>query len=79
MMENLSTEPSNDEAKEEWQVCCSRSNKEFVKYISQVGLALTVIIFSSVAILDEDRSDRDFWSGLLFGTLGLMMPHPTMK
>ena len=69
----------NDQLREEWSGCCSRSNKEFVKYITQIGFGASVMIFSMVQISRADVESKEIYFSLLSGTLGLFLPNPQMK
>ena len=69
----------NDQLREEWSGCCSRSNKEFVKYITQIGFGASVMIFSMVQISRAEVESKEIYFSLLSGTLGLFLPHPQMK
>ena len=69
----------NEKLREEWSGCCSKSNKEFVKYITQIGFGASVMIFSMVQISRADVESKEIYFSLLSGTLGLFLPHPQMK
>ena len=68
----------NDKLAAEWSLCCSRSNKEFVKFVTQVGFGASVIVFSMVQISRPDVKNKEIYFSMLSGTLGLFLPHPTM-
>lgn len=65
------------ELPDQW-TCCSIRNKEEIKYFIQCGFGLIVIGFSILQIVNQDV-DRNVWVSLLSGTLGLFLPHPTMR
>ena len=67
----------NEKVKEEWSGCCSRSNKDFVRWISQVGFGASVMIFSMVQISRADVENKEIYFSMLSGTMGLFLPHPT--
>ena len=69
----------NEQLRQEWTFCCSKSNKEFVKYITQIGFGASVMIFSMVQISRADVESKEIYFSLLSGTLGLFLPHPSMK
>ena len=69
----------NEQLREEWSGCCSKSNKEFVKYITQIGFGASVMIFSMVQISRADVKSKEIYFSLLSGTLGLFLPHPELK
>ena len=68
----------NEKLKDEWSGCCSRSNKDFVRWISQVGFGASVMIFSMVQISRADVENKEIYFSMLSGTMGLFLPHPTM-
>ena len=69
----------NDHLRDEWSGCCSRSNKDFVKYVTQVSMGSAVIIFSMIQVARGDAENKEIYFSLLSGTLGLFLPHPQMK
>ena len=69
----------NDQLRDEWSGCCSKSNKEFVKYITQIGFGASVMIFSMVQISRDDVLNKEIYFSLLSGTLGLFLPNPSIK
>ena len=69
----------NEKLRDEWSGCCSRSNKEFVKYITQIGFGASVMIFSMIQISRSDVENKEIYFSLLSGTLGLFLPNPQMK
>ncbi len=68
----------NEKLKEEWSGCCSKSDRHFIKFITQVGFGASVILFSMVQISRGVENDEIYFS-LLSGTLGLFLPHPQLK
>lgn len=62
----------------EWAGCCSKSNRSFVKYITQICFGSSVMIFSMVQIA-RGVDNQEIYFSLLSGTLGLFLPHPEMK
>jgi hypothetical protein len=68
----------NEQLAEQWSGCCSRSNKEFVKYMTQIGFGASVIIFSMIQI-SRGVDNQEIYFSLLSGTMGLFLPHPQMK
>ena len=61
-----------------WGVCCSRSNREFVKYIVQVTFGLIVMIFAMVQIT-LGTEGREIYFSLISGTMGLFFPQPIIN
>jgi hypothetical protein len=68
-----------DKTEEIWSGCCSRTNKDFIKYITQIGFGASVVIFSMVQIGRTDVENKEVYFGLLSGTMGIFMPHPNLK
>ena len=68
----------NDKLADEWSVCCSRSNKEFVKFATQIGFGASVLVFSMIQISRPAVKNKEIYFSMLSGTLGLFLPHPTM-
>jgi hypothetical protein len=68
----------NEHLREEWDTCCSKSNREFIKYITQVGFGVSVMVFSMIQIA-RDVGGNEIYFSLLSGTLGLFLPHPQMN
>jgi hypothetical protein len=68
-----------EEGNEEWHACCSRSNKQFIKYMTQVGFGAALVIFSMIQIAQDDVKNKEIFFSLLSGTVGIFLPHPQMK
>jgi hypothetical protein len=68
-----------EEKDEEWSGCCSHTNKHFIKYLTQIGFGATVVIFSMVQIARSDVESKEIYFSMLTGTLGIFMPHPSLK
>ena len=67
-----------EQEKETWHVCCSKSEKSFIKFIVQVTMGLGVMLFCMLLIAFGDGEHDMICFTLLSGTLGLFFPHPTM-
>ena len=68
----------NEKLKDEQSACCSRSKKDFVRWMSQLGFGASVRIDSMVQISRADVDKREMHFSMLSGTMGLFLPHPTM-
>jgi hypothetical protein len=68
-----------DEQSDEWSGCCSHTNKHFIKYLTQILFGASVCIFSMVQIGRNDVPNKEVYFGLLSGTMGIFMPHPSLK
>jgi hypothetical protein len=67
-----------DEDKE-WKLCCSRSDKGFIKYVTQICFGASIMIFSMAQIARSDVENKEIYYSMLSGTVGLFLPHPTIK
>jgi len=62
---------------DQWTTCCSgTTEKSFVKYLVQVIMGATIIIFSMVQIWRDTGDGKEIYFSLLSGTLGVFWPHP---
>jgi hypothetical protein len=69
---------ANEKYKDEWTGCCSKTNKHFLKYLTQISMGSCVMIFSMVQIARGAQNPEIYFS-LLSGTLGLFLPHPQIN
>ena len=76
---NVSTK-SNDEKCEtnDWNFGCCRLNKYCVQYFGQLGI-LSVCIAISLWKVSTSETNREFWASLLSGSVGYILPQPTLK
>jgi hypothetical protein len=86
-MESITIEPivqlpNRDNAKnsKEWRSCCFSINSTAVKYFTQVGTLVSLIIYSAtmLVIIQDCNSQRNYSSLLLF-CLGILAPSPKMN
>jgi hypothetical protein len=68
----------NDKLRDEWVSCCSKTDKNYLKYIIQISMGSSVMIFCMAQIIRGADSPEIYFS-LLSGTLGLYLPHPQVK
>lgn len=68
----------NEKYKDEWSGCCSKTNKHFLKYLTQILMGSSVMIFCMVQIAIGAENPEIYFS-MLSGTLGLFLPHPQIK
>ena len=68
----------NEKLKDEWTGCCSKTNKHFLKYLTQILMGGSVMVFCMVQIAKGSPNNEIYFS-LLSGTLGLFLPHPQIK
>ena len=69
----------DEDDKQEWRLCCSNSDKGFVKYVVQALFGASLMVFSMVQISRSDVDHKEIYFSLLSGTVGLFLPHPTIK
>ena len=68
----------NQHLKDEWRGCCSKHDKHFIKYMAQILMGSSVMIFAMVHIAIGAKNPEIYFS-LLSGTLGIFLPHPQIK
>tara|TARA_R110002153_G_C12965491_1_gene460539 strand:+ start:242 stop:487 length:246 start_codon:yes stop_codon:yes gene_type:complete len=62
-----------------WSGCCSRSNKEFVIFISQVSFGASLVLFSMIQISRGDVVNKEIYFSLLSLVIGTFLPNPKIK
>ena len=67
---------SNEKYKDQWILCCSKTDRHFFKYLTQIVMGSCVMIFSMYQISQGSENNEIYFS-LLSGTLGLFLPHPS--
>jgi hypothetical protein len=60
-----------------WHTCCSKTEPEFIKYISQLVVSLVVLILAVVKLCQG--SQDALYPSLLTLILGVYVPTPTHK
>ena len=68
----------NEKLREQWQGCCSKTNRHFLKYITQITMGSVVMVFS-MAQIARGADNPEIYFSLLSGTLGIFIPHPTIN
>jgi hypothetical protein len=68
-----------DTQNEEWKFCCSNSNSQFVKYMAQLFISLTVLFFCIAMIIIKDGDKCDIYFSLISGIIGIYSPQPQIK
>lgn len=61
-----------------WAICCSKSDREAVKYIIQMSLCLLLMVFCFVKLMVSDE-DKEVYIGLLSFIIGVILPSPELK
>ena len=62
----------------EWKVCGSSVPKSELVFFSQV-IILYIVVCLCLFNLTTGRGDSNLWSALLSGSLGYLLPNPTIK
>ncbi len=75
VMEDLEQQPEGDDR--QWEFCCSHSSRECVKYISQMVIAGSILVFSFIQLSISDK-DRDVYISLVSFIIGLVFPNPSL-
>jgi hypothetical protein len=68
----------NKKLEDEWAGCCQKTNKHYLKFVSQIAMGSSVMIFSMVQIA-RGSDNAEIYFSLLSGTLGLFLPHPQIN
>lgn len=68
-----------DTQNEEWQGCCSKSDSQFVKYMAQLFISLTVLFFCISMIIIKNGERCDIYFSLISGIVGIYSPQPQIK
>ena len=70
-------EPSSTMSDEQWTLCCSKSSKQFVMYLTQTVVLMSVLIFAIAMLASaQEGQNRDLYVSLLSSVLGIYLPAP---
>ena len=61
----------------EWSLCCSKSSPSGIKFVTQMSIACSVLLFSFIQLATSNDS-REIYFSLISFVLGLVFPHPTL-
>jgi hypothetical protein len=62
---------------EQWTLCCSKSSKNFVLFMTQTAVLLSVLFFSIAMLATvENGVNRDLYVSLLSSVVGIYLPAP---
>ena len=59
-----------------WAICCSKSSAQFIKYMVQVVVSLTILVFA-IAMVSTGHDDSVYWS-LITLIIGVFVPSPSL-
>ena len=68
----------NENAEENWQMCCSVLHKAEVVFFVQIIFLFTIMIFSMVQIINKVDNQEIYFS-LLSSCIGIIIPSPTIS
>ena len=61
----------------QWNLCCSKSSKQFVMYLTQTVVLMSVLIFAIAMLASaQEGQNRDLYVSLLSSVLGIYLPAP---
>jgi len=60
----------------EWSICCSHSSSYFIKYLVQVIVSMTILVFA-IAMIATGHDDAVYWS-LVTLIVGVFIPSPSL-
>lgn len=75
-MTDVKVEIQPIEPEQDWSVCCSKSSSHFIKYMVQVLVSVTILIFAIVNI-SLGKTDSVYWS-IITLIIGVFVPAPTL-
>jgi len=67
------------EPNEEWSGCCSKTDSHFIKYMAQLLICVTVLIFCIVIITLKNGERCEVYFSLISGIVGLYSPTPQVR
>lgn len=63
----------------EWSICCSKSSKAFIKYVSTVMMSVIVLIFCIVMVALNPDDDNTIYFSLISSIISLYINPPTIE
>ena len=70
---------NDDDDNIEWSVCCSKSSKAFIKYVSTVMMSVIVLIFCIVMVALNPDDDNTIYFSLISSIISLYINPPTIE
>lgn len=62
----------------QWDICCSKSSKSFIKYVVTVIMSVIILSFSIFMIASSPDRDNSIYFSLVSSILTLYIPSPTL-
>ena len=79
-MESHDTHSINISGSErQWRLCVQEIPKSEIVFFSQVIILYTVILTSIYNLTRGNSEQSNLWTSLLSGSLGYLLPNPTIK
>jgi len=73
----LADDTERNQKDEQWTLCCSKSSKNFVLFMTQTAVLLSVLFFSIAMLATvENGVNRDLYVSLLSSVVGIYLPAP---
>ena len=67
-----------NETAEKYDICCSKSNVGFVKYIATFAITIAILIFSMIQIASNPEENNTIFFSLISSILTLYIPSPAL-
>jgi len=74
----LMNEHKPDDDNIEWTLCCSKSSKSFIKYLTTVLMSVIVLIFCIIQIILNTDQNNSIYFALISSIVSLYVPAPTL-
>ncbi len=68
-----------EQSREEWKLCCSNSSSALIKYVSQMSVCGSVLIFSGGMIIRFPEQDNSIYFSLIGSVVGYILPSPSLS
>ncbi len=72
-------EIENEHLKNDWNMCCSRTSPELIKYLVQVGFGFTLMVFAICKLATSSGPDQIIYQNILSMLVGLFLPSPAIR
>ena len=70
---------TNDQERRSWKVCDYSFSRSFIVFLSQVTVAMFLIVFSCINIyLSKRCEDTSIWIAILSSAVGYFLPNPKL-
>ncbi len=66
------------EKNESWNICCSKSSSQFIKFTITALVCFSVMIFSMFMISNNPEKDNSIYFSLISSILSLYIPSPNL-